>query len=335
MATLRDVAAFSGVSPSTASRVINAQPVSVSPETRRRILQAAEALRYRPNAHAQSLRLRTSSTVGVLVPGLENPFFAELLAGVRAAAAEAGYFVLLGDTVEEVEAEHAYARLLREKRVDGLVIATAGYDDAIVAELRQQRFPFVLVSRPALGAEDRFVGSDDFAGARLAVRRLIDLGHRRIAHLSGPLFAGSALRRLQGYRAALEEGGLPFAEGLVVEARFDEEGGLRAMRRLLDAGRGRPTAVFAASDAAALGALRACEEAGLAVPGDVSLIGYNDISVAARVRPRLTTVRLPLAEAGRAAFHVLLRLMRGQAPGGPVVFPPELVLRESDGPPAG
>lgn len=333
MATIRDVARAAGVSPSTASRVLNGRAISVATETRERILQATDTLGYQPNASAQNLRFHKTRTVGVLVPDLTNPFFPEVLEGIRTAAAQEDFFILLANTVEDRERERAYIKLLQEKRVDGLIISTAGEladEETLVSEMQKGRFPYVLVCRPIPGAERNFVGADDLGGASLAVNHLISLGHRRIAHLCGPLFAGSALRRLQGYRKCLKEHGIPFDGQLVVETDFSEESGYHAMKKLL-AGT-PPTAVFAANDFSALGALRACEEAGLQVPGDISIVGFNDITLAVRSRPQLTTVHMPLAELGSAAFQLLQRLMCGEEGGGPIIFPTSLAVRQSTGP---
>lgn len=328
--TVRDVAARAQVDPSTVSRVLAGKPARS--ETRQRVLQAAAELGYSPNAIARSLRLRHAFSVGVLVPDITNPFFAEVIDGAQAEAEQHGYFLLLMNTREDMETAQAYLRVLEESRVDGLMLATALTQDRLIEELRRKQVPFVLVNRRTEEEGDHYVIVDGQKGAYMAVEHLVRLGHRRIAHISGPLYTNTALDRLQGYRLALREFGLDFAEEYVAEAHFQQASGRRAMERLLQL-RPRPTAVFCANDLIALGALSACHEAGLHVPGDVSLVGFNDIELASQISPPLTTVAAWPRRMGAEAARMLIEHIEGGSPSRHhLVLEPRLVVRGSTGP---
>lgn len=328
--TLKDVAEMAGVDPSIVSRVLNgSKSLSVRPETRERILAAAARLNYRPNGVARSLKLRVTRTLAMLVPDITNPIFAEIFTGVERVAGESGYAVILAHTGEHLEKEDPYVRVMKEKRVDGFILATALTSDRIVSELQAEGYPFVLVNRRARDVQDGFVVVDDVLGARLAVEHLVSLGHRRIAHLSGPLFTDTGLGRLQGYRSAVRELGLPFESEWVVECDFREPSGRAGMRKLL-AAQNRPTAVFTCNDQVAIGALGALAEAGLRVPDDISVVGFNDLPIVRFLQPPLTTVHLPLAEMGAWAAEMLICKLRGQPLAQPSrIVAPTLIARGS------
>lgn len=331
MATLKDVARKAGVDPSTVSRVLNDDPsLSVRTETRTRILEAVEELNYTPNAFGYGLRTRSTKTLGMLIPDITNPVYAEIIKGAEMMAAEMGYYLLLGNTDEDRK-KRDFLSLLVERRVDGLILANALVDDALVAKLNGGGLPFVLVNRRTHGVS-RFVVADDVGGCRHAVSHLIELGHRRIGHISGPLYTDTGLARLQGYRAALDEAGIPFESELIVESDFQESSGYEGMNRLIEL-KNRPTAVFAANIRVAFGALRALKSRGVAVPAEMSLAGFHDIPFADLVEPALTTVRLPLREMGVKAAELLIETIRGeQTPEGIVVRGHELVVRRSTAP---
>jgi len=333
-ATLRQVAGRAGVDASTVSRVLRADPaLAVRPETRERILTAARELNYRPNAAALSLKLRQTHTLGMLVPDITNPIFPGIFRGVEATAAAAGYRVILVNTDEARDRESLFVDLLTEKRVDGLILATALTDDKTVAALREGGYPFVLVNRRMPGLNERYVSADDEAGARLATEHLIRLGHRRIAHISGPLFTDTGLRRLKAYRECLHNHGIPFESAYVVEGDFREPTGQAAMQHLLELPQ-PPTAVFCANDLTAIGAMSALRQRGLRLPEDLSLVGFNDLPWTEHLQPPLTTVHVPLPEMGALACTMLLQLLAG-VPLQPVaiVVPVRLMERGSTAPP--
>jgi LacI family transcriptional regulator len=333
--TLRDLARVAGVDPSTVSRVLNGdETLTVKEETRARILRAVEELHYVPNALARGLRTQRTGTVALLVPDIANPFFPEIILGAERVLAEAGFHLILANTDEQLEKERGLIQILRSRLVDGFILATALTHDETIGELAREHFPFVLVNRAHRDTRN-YVVTDDRQSMRKVVRFLADLGHRAVAHITGPLYTETGLDRLRGFREGLLDAGLPFVDRYVVEGDFKEASGRAAMERLL-AEAERPTAVVAANDLMAIGALAVCRERGISVPAELSIVGFNDIPLAARMEPALTTVRSPLLQMGMASARLLLALVMGQEPdAAPVLLPTELVVRASAGPPGG
>jgi LacI family transcriptional regulator len=330
--TLKELARRAGVHASTVSRVANGDPrLRIAPETRDRIEGLLRETQYRPNGIARGLKLRQSFVLGVVVPDVTNPFFAVMFRGVEDAALPRGYSVVLCNTDGSPDRERSQVQLLLERRVDGFVLASAYLHDASVRRLRADGIPHVLVNRYSEEREEAFVGGDDHAGGRLVTEHLIELGHVRIGHLSGPQAVSTSVQRQRGYQAALAAAGLELEPELVAESGYTEEGGLRAAETLLalPAGR-RPTAVFAANDLAALGLYAAARRLGLAIPRDLAVAGYNDITVAGRLDPPLTTVQVPVHEMGVVAAGLLIdQVETGRLTSRRVVFAPQLVVRGS------
>jgi len=331
---LADVAQAAGVGTSIVSRVLNGDAtLSIRPETRERILTAARDLNYRPNAFARGLKLARTMTLGLVIPNLAYPVNAEIIRGAERRAAAAGYVVLLADSEEFSEAGEAFERLLRERRVDGLLIASASTDEAVVRTLARAGLPFVLVNR-RVGRVGPSVTVDDVGGMKIGVEHLISLGHRRIAYIGGPSDADTARRRLAGFRVAVRGARLRAPAARVAEAPFDEEGGFRAMVELLER-RPRPTAVAVWSLAAAVGALAAARERGVHVPGDLSIVAFHDAPMASYLDPPLTTVRMPLREMAERGVECLLALIDGEEVQSTVIgAPPLLIERASTRPPS-
>lgn len=330
--TLKELAARAGVHASTISRVANGDPrLRIAPETRDRIEALLRETQYRPNGIARSLKLRQTFVLGVVVPDVTNPFFASMYRGIEDAALPRGYSVVLCNTDGSPDRERSQLQMLLERRVDGFVLASAYLNDANVRRLRADHVPHVLANRYSDEHLDAFVGSDDQAGARLVTRHLLDLGHTRVGHLSGPRGVSTSIQRLRGYQAALAEAGLPFETDLMAESGYMEEGGLRAAERLLALPPDRrPTAVFAVNDLAALGLYSAARRIGLRIPHDVAVAGYNDITDAGRLDPALTTIQVPVHEMGVVAAGMLIdQVESGQLTSRRVVFAPQLVVRGS------
>jgi LacI family transcriptional regulator len=329
-ATIKDVAILASVHASTVSRVLGQCPeVRVRPETRQRIIQAAHQLNYWPNSIARSLKTNKTFTLAMYVPDVGNPVFPEIIKGVERTASEQGYSVLLSHMDDRSIREQVHLRMFLENRVDGLLIATATIQDSVIDGLVQTGFPFMLINRRA-SETNHYVIVDDIAGAKLAVDYLIRLGHRRIAHLAGPLMFDTALRRLQGYRKSLADHGLDFDNRLVVESDWlSWEAGRLAMRRLLDREM-CPTAIFAGNLVQAVGATVFLQRAGLGVPDDISVIALHDAPVAEIVSPPLSVVKMPLYDMGREAVKGLLSLINVGREIGPSILPPlGLVIRKS------
>ena len=329
--TIADVARAARVHPSTVSRALN-DGAALRDETRARVLRAARRLDYRPSALARSLRLQRTLTLGMLVPDIANPFFPPIIRGAEDTALERGYALVLCNTEDVPERETTYLRVLRERQVDGLLIASSRMADAVITRLRRERFPFVLVNRSARGAE-LTVTVDNRGSAAEAIAHLAALGHRRIGHIAGPQTTTTGLERAEGARAAIRRLALAEDPALWIEAAaFSEEAGYAAARSLL-ALRERPTAIFGANDLIAIGALRAAREAGVRVPADLSLIGFNDIRQAELLEPPLTTVRVPQYEMGATAARLLIaRLQHEPMAASHVVLPAALAVRASTAP---
>ncbi|TMD61869.1 MAG: LacI family transcriptional regulator [Chloroflexi bacterium] len=326
--TIADVARAARVHPSTVSRALNDGAV-LRDETRKRVVRAARRLDYRPSAVARSLRLQRTLTLGMLVPDIANPFFPPIIRGAEDVALSCGYALVLCNTEDVPEREATYLRVLRQRQVDGLLIASSRMSDAVITRLRRERFPFVLVNRSARGAE-LTVTVDNRRSAAEAVGHLAALGHRRVGHIAGPQSTTTGLERAEGARLAIGRHGLAADAALWIEATaFSEEEGYRCARVLLALGR-RPTAIFGANDLIAVGALRAIRDARLRVPEDVSVVGFNDIRQAELLEPPLTTVHVPQYEMGAAAARLLIARLGGDPiPESHLVLPATLAVRAS------
>jgi LacI family transcriptional regulator len=334
--TLKDVAARAGVHPATASRALSPETILlVSEDTARRVRDAAEALGYRPNPVARSLRTRRSHTVGVLIPDLNNPLFPPIVRGLEDRLAEAGYVALIGNTDGDDERERVVFEQMRARHVDGFVLATAHLRSPLLAEAARAELPIVLMNRMAEDYRFPSVSVDNERGIRMAVSHLAGLGHRRIAHIAGPQDVSTGLARHRGFVTAMAANGLSADADRVVFARaFTVEEGLRCSRELLSSASGC-TAVAAGNDMLAVGCYAALDEAGLSCPDDMSVVGFNDMPFIDRLRPPLTTVRFPHYQVGTEAAHLLLERISGN--GGPVkilYLAPEFVVRGSTARPA-
>jgi LacI family transcriptional regulator, galactose operon repressor len=328
--TLKDLATRANVHPSTISRVANHDPgLRIAPATRLRIEALLRETGYRPNGIARGLKLRQTNVLAVVIPDVTNPFFAALFRGVEDAATPRGFNVLLCNTDGLPERQRSHLLSLQARRVDGVIMASSFLKDPGVHELRRQKGPYVLVNRFSDEGEDPFVGSDDLLGGQLATEHLLELGHTRIGHLAGKQVVSTGVLRRRGYLAAHALAGLPADPRLIVEAGYTEEGGIEAARRLLTLD-DPPTAVFAVTDLVALGAAGVARDLGLRIPEDLAIVGYNDIPLASRVSPGLTTMHVPIQEFGSVAVRLLMEQLESDAAGGRRVrFTPELVVRES------
>lgn len=334
--TIIDVAAEAGVHPSTVSRVLTGHAGStIRPATRQRVLAATDRLGYRPSAVARSLRLQRTLTLGMLVPDITNPFFSSIIKGAEDAARQRGYNLILCNSEDEPQREATYLRVLRERQVDGLLIASSQMADDSIAELRGEGFPFVLLNRATQNAEDLAVVVNNHAAAVEVVAHLAALGHRRVGHIAGPSNTTTGVDRREGYRAGVLAYGLADEPELVVEANaFSEEAGHRALGIMLG-GPARPTAVFAANDLLAIGMLQRLRQIGAHVPGDLSIVGFNDIPLAGLLEPALTTVRVPQLEMGVAGAHLLIDRLEGRPIGDVrLTLPTQFIVRASSAAPA-
>jgi len=301
--TLHDVAAAAGVSKSTVSRILDERLPRSESATAERVRRVAAELGYSRDVSAANLRRGRTLTVGVVVPRLTDTVMAMLYESLARACQRTGRFAVVATTDDEPEADRRAAEALLSRRVDGLVLSTARADDDFPEQLAARGVPHVL----ALRTDGRSLASvgDDELGGYLATRHLLDLGHRDVAVVAGPSYASSAVGRLRGHQRAIAEAGLEVRQDRVVASTFGIESGAAAARRVLEL-RPRPTAVFAVNDNTAIGALSTFQGAGLSVPGDLSLVGYNDIPIVSRLSPALTTVRVPFDQIADAALDLLL-----------------------------
>lgn len=321
--TIADVAQAAGVARSTVSRALNREHRFYRSPSAARIREIAEDIGYAPDPSAANLRRGQTNTIGVLVPRLTDTVMAMLYEEIAAASARRGYHALVATSHDDPDLEHDNGLMLLERRVDGLILTTARTDGGFCRELAQRGVPHVLALR-SFGNSAAALG-DDHLGGYLATRHLLDLGHRRIALVAGPDYASSALGRRAGYQDALREAGLPIEPTLIYPSAFSLQSGEEVGRRLLAADP-MPSAVFAVNDNTAIGLLSAVQRAGVRVPQDLSVVGYNDIPLAARLTVPLTTVRVPFAEIAAAAVDLLIDITQG-VPAATRLFAPTLIPR--------
>jgi LacI family transcriptional regulator len=332
--TLRDVARVAGVHPATVSRALNEETRSlVNEETARRVLAAAEELGYTPNPIARGLKTNRSYTIGVLIPDLTNPLFPPILRGIEDGLEQAGYTPLIANTDNDPERELFDCQAMRARQVDGIIAATARRDHRLLDEVMASGLDLVLVNRRLESEPISSATPDDREGIRLAVRHLVELGHRRIAHLAGPLDYSTGRDRHDGFLDELRAAGIEPDTGLVlVSEAFTEDEGGRLCRELVDCGR-EFTAIAAANDLLALGCYDVFAERGIDCPGDVSVVGFNDMPFADRFQPPLTTIHIPHYDIGMAAAELMLEeLQDGHEGPRHRRLAPHLVVRDSTGP---
>lgn len=330
--TIIEIAKQSGVSRSTVSRVINDDP-NVRATTRQRVRSVMQKLNFQPNAAARGLAAGRTRILGLVIPMgvaalFTDPYFPQVIQGITAACNQYDYSTMLWLAEPEYE-RRTIQNIVSAGMVDGVIVASALTDDAVIEAVRARGIPFVLIGRHPVHNDIAYVDVDNRNSARDAVMHLLRLGCKRIATIAGPCNMIAGMDRLNGYKDALKARGIASDPKLIVEADFTEDGGYNAMQQLLPQA---PDSVFVASDAMAVGALRALREAGKHIPDDVAVVGYDDMPFAARTDPPLTTVRQPIHRAGFLAAETLMELIN-ESDGGfrRVILPTELVIRESCG----
>lgn len=328
MATIREVARRAGVAPITVSRVINGSGY-VGEETRLRVQEAIAELDYVPNVLARGLRSKRTQTLGLLVTDITNAFWTTVARGAEDAAMENGYSLFLCNTDESVSKQEQYLLALVAQRVAGVIIAPASSDAADLRPLRRARLPHVVLDRRVPGLEADLVLGDSVAGARLLVEHLVSRGHRRIAHLGGPPGISTADERELGYRQALAAAAVPIEEGLIRRGEYRQESGYSQMQALLNEA-SLPSAIFAANNTLAVGALAALRERGLRVPADVAVACFDDLPQASLIDPFLTVAAQPAYDFGTTAVRLLLeRRENPRRPAQTVTLPVEIIVRRS------
>ena len=330
MANIYDVAHAAGVSISTVSHVLNGTRY-VSPDTKSRVIAAIEQLNYHPSSLARAMVRQETRTIGLIVPDIGNPFYADLGRGVENYGYDAGYSVVLCNSDRRAEKETAYLDMLISKRVDGVIYATSDQAEERLAPLHAHHVPVVTFDRDYAGISAIML--DNYSGGMAATRHLVELSHRRIACITGPASPSLSSDRVRGYRDALEAGGLPEDPALILHGDWTYASGYDATKALMDLP-DRPTAIFACNDAMAIGAMGALRELGLGVPSQVSVVGYDNITASAYACPPLTTVATPIRELGEQLCQLLLDSinMPQQQEVRRLVMHSELIVRQSTGP---
>lgn len=334
---IEEVAQKAGVSRSTVSRVLNNHRY-VKPETRARVMTVIEQEGYSPHPAARILARQRTRVIGIVIPhaftsAFDDPdylYFPTLVQGITTAAQEHDYAAMLWITHCSEDEQHYYQRILQNRLMDGLILASVEHNNPLAISLLENGTPFVSTERPLM-AEDRisYVSIDNVQGGRVATEHLIRLGRRRIGAVTGRLSSPDGLDRLEGYKLALRDANIPFDPDLVVEAVFNRKSGYLATRTLLRRG---VDAIFAGNDSSALGVLDALHEAGVRVPEDVAVIGFDDLPTAIQATPPLTTIRQPILQRGARALALLVDLLEGRAQNPrQVLLPTQLVIRESCG----
>jgi LacI family transcriptional regulator len=331
LSTIKHVAARAGVSFTTVSHVLNGTR-RVSDSARERVERAISEMGYAPSAVARALKMSETRILGVLVPNITNPFFAELTRGIEDCCRRTDYSVFLCNSDDDPVRQSRYLQTLLERRVDGLLLAAAAGEASVLAErLASTHVPTVVVDRVITGLAADLVRVDHQAGARVAVEHLLSLGHRKIACLAGPSMFAVSRARVEGWREAMAAAQIPIDPAWLLEGDFSAAAGHELAHRLL--ARGGITAIFASNDLLAIGALRAAAELGIPVPSRLSVIGFDGIDLGAYSYPALTTVGHPIRAMGEKAAEVLIeRIGAGPATSREVVLDARLLMRESTGP---
>ncbi len=328
--TLRDIARATGVSVNTVSRALTGKS-DINAATKSRVQAAAELLGYQPNLPARSLVLGRTRSLGLVVTDCTNQFYAMLIRAVEDVAYSNGYSLLLATSNETVEREAAALQMLRERRVDGMLLSPVAVDAPHLGRFVDGSFPCVLLTRRPTGYKGPFVGTDNAQAAELAMRHLLELGHRRIAHLTLAGGGISAKTRLQGYRRELTRAGVPADHRFELAAPQTIAGGRDAVAALL-AREPRPTAVFTYNDAQAVGVMLGLRDAGIAVPAEMSVIGFDGIDLGEVVYPPLTTMSQQIDTIGRLGAQMLIEALGAQPDRRQHVLPATLIARGSTGP---
>lgn len=327
MVTIRDVAAAARVSTATVSRVINASAV-VDERLAGRVRTAISALGYRPNLVARGLRVQSTAVIALVFADVENPFFTSVCRGVEDTARKHGYSVMLCNADEDIAKETEYVNVLASQSVAGVIISPASDQQTDIRPLLRKGIAIVALDR-RLRAQTDSVHSDSRAGARVATRHLLESGARRVACITGPRSVSTAEERLGGYREAIAAAGLPDEPSLFEYANFREDGGYRAAKRLLELP-DPPDALFVANNRMLVGAFGACVEAGVDLPDELSIVGFDDLTWAAFTQPSITTVRQATYEIGATAARLVIERIGGlDVPPREIIFEPELVIRAS------
>ncbi len=337
--TIREVATYAGVSTATASRALNNPDYPMSAQVRQRVQEAAQRLGYAPNLMARSLRQERVRDVGLVLPNLSNPFYMQMMMGINDVLTKNDYSMILYDTRRSQEQERSCLRKLYERQVKGVMLSSSEQSADSVQEFTQRGMKFVLLDQQLAGSQNPGIHFDSRAGTKIAVSYLISLGHQRIAFATMPLIRWTRMEMYQGYREALISANIPCQEELLYETQMYEENvdtdhelraGMEIARKFIADGC-PATAIQCVNDMVAIGVIRQLQESGIQVPGDVSVIGFDDIPIAEAVAPALTTIRYPAFDAGRLAALMLMDMLNNTESTMAISMnlAPQLIIRDT------
>ncbi|HEX7713446.1 MAG TPA: LacI family DNA-binding transcriptional regulator [Bacillota bacterium] len=331
MSNIKDVAKTAGVSIAAVSRILN-DPSYGADETRAKVMAAIKQLGYRPNNIARSMVKGKTHLIALVIPDVRNPFFTETARGVEDVANKYDYRVMLCNTDEDLAKQQKYLETFRSKIIDGFIIAVASEKDKELGKMNRQEMPFVLIDRQSPGVGADLIVVDNKGGAYEATRHFIRLGHKKIGIITGKLDTLTGRDRLNGYIAALKEAGLTIRQEMIFDGEFTIPGGYNATRVMLNQSE-KPTALFISNNSMMIGALKAISEAGIKIPNDLAIIGFDDEEWAQFFMPPLTVVRQPAYTMGTLAAELLFQRLQenGSSERKEIVLKPELVVRESCG----
>ena len=334
MSTILDVAKLAGVSTATVSRVINS-PEAVREETRDKVTEAMKLCNYKYNALARGFVTKQSNTIGLIIPTINNPVFAESTRGVQDYADRNNIQVLLGNTYYQYKQEEKLVETFREKQVDGLIITTTNPRGAVLKTLVDEEIPFVLLYSTIKKGPMTVVGVDNFRGGYRATEHLVKLGHRRIGMVAGRFsISDRSFHRWHGYRQCLKNNKISYDKALLIQTDYSLTGGRDAVKKLLSL-KDPPTAFFCSNDFLALGAMKGARELGLQLPRDLSIVGFDDIRIASYVIPELTTIRQPAYDIGKLGADLLFQRIGGRMKPVHKMLDLSLIVRESTAGPVG
>ncbi len=330
MATIRDVSKEAGVSRATVTRVLQT-PEKVASKTLEKVQAAIKKLDYRPNMLSQTFRNKRSNTIVVMVPNIANPLFAKIISGIETVTQKHGYNLLLGDTHNSSELETHYINLVETQLAAGVLQLSSYSTHNSLLPNPNIKAVGIAGTESTYGAEFPSVRIDSIEAAKTAVDYLVNKGHRRIAAITGPKDNSNTKQRLEGYRSSLKEADIAFDNNIIFEGDFRLSSGQSTVAKMLEQPSERPTAIFCMNDEMAIGAISGLSSAGLSVPDDVSVIGFDDIDFAAFITPQLTTIAQPAVEMGQRGAALLIQMIEEQSspPDQDIVLPYEFIVRNS------
>lgn len=328
--TIKEIAKLAGVSTATVSKVVNHKDDNISDATRERVLEIIEANNYVPNRIASSMITKKTNTIGLIIPDITNPFFPEVARGVEDYANKAGYHVVLCNSDNDPKKEITYIAMLQEKMVDGIIFTSSSLRNKVTKEFTRMQIPVITVDREIEGLKTKGkITVDNISGAYSGVKHMIERGYKRILHLGGPITSKPSLDRLEGYKKALSDFGIPFDPELCYEGNYTSEWGYKGVKNALDKGIAFD-GIFCGNDMIAIGVIKALNEKGIKVPDDIGVLGFDNIYMATVVTPNLTTVSQPNYQMGYTAAEMLIHIIMNPSSNiKEVELKTELIIRES------